>query len=174
MTARAQRIAARLASLAVVAVWPVFRRFGLAYAALILITILPPMAAGAARIRVTYQVDADGLLSVSARESTTGIESSVEVKPSYGLSDGEITRMLRDSFEHARDDMRLRALGEHRVDAQLLLDATRDAGGHERAIERQRRAPVRLPAVAFVDRHDDRRALGGGKTGRHRAPTRNL
>ena len=88
---------------------------------------IPPMAAGAARIRVTYQVDADGLLSVSARESTTGIEASVAVKPSYGLSDGEITRMLRDSFEHARDDVHLRALREQQVEGSRMLESVRSA-----------------------------------------------
>jgi molecular chaperone HscA len=86
---------------------------------------IPPMVAGAGRVRVTFQVDADGLLSVSAQEKTTGVESSVTVKPSYGLGDADIERMLRDSFEHAKDDMRARALNEHRVDAQRLLDATR-------------------------------------------------
>ncbi|HLX80997.1 MAG TPA: Fe-S protein assembly chaperone HscA [Burkholderiales bacterium] len=86
---------------------------------------IPPMAAGAGRVRVTFQVDADGLLSVAAKESTTGAEASVAVKPSYGLGDADIERMLRDSFEHAKEDMRARALNEHRVDAQRLVDATR-------------------------------------------------
>jgi molecular chaperone HscA len=88
---------------------------------------IPPMAAGAARIRVTFQVDADGLLSVSAQEKTSGAEASVTVKPSYGLEDADIERMLRDSYEHARDDMHARALAEHRVDGERLLDATRSA-----------------------------------------------
>src|SRR3954463_2616606 len=88
---------------------------------------LPPMAAGAARVRVTYQVDADGLLSVTARENTTGAEASVTVKPSYGLADADIERMLRDSFEHAKEDVHARALTEARVDAQRLLDATQSA-----------------------------------------------
>src|SRR5450830_1700513 len=95
---------------------------------------IPPMAAGAARIRVTFQVDADGLLSVSAREQTTGIESRVEVKPSYGLSDGEIANMLKDSISHAADDAALRALREAQVEARRLLDATEAAmseNGHE-------------------------------------------
>jgi molecular chaperone HscA len=88
---------------------------------------IPPMAAGAARIRVTFQVDADGLLSVGAREKTSGAEASVTVKPSYGLEDADIERMLRDSYEHAREDMHARALAEHRVDGERLLDATRTA-----------------------------------------------
>ncbi|HZS66338.1 MAG TPA: Fe-S protein assembly chaperone HscA [Burkholderiales bacterium] len=88
---------------------------------------IPPMAAGAARVRVTYQVDADGLLSVTARENTTGAEASVAVKPSYGLADTDIERMLRDSFSHAKEDVHARALTEARVDGQRLLEATRSA-----------------------------------------------
>ncbi|HYN11376.1 MAG TPA: Hsp70 family protein, partial [Burkholderiales bacterium] len=88
---------------------------------------IPPMAAGAARIRVSFQVDADGLLSVSARENSSGVEASVTVKPSYGLADADVERMLRASFEHAREDMHARALAEHRVEGQRLIDATRSA-----------------------------------------------
>lgn len=84
---------------------------------------IPPMVAGAAKIRVTFQVDADGLLSVSAMELGSGVESSIQVKPSYGLTDGEITRMLQDSFEHAGDDKQARVLREQQVDAQRLLEA---------------------------------------------------
>jgi len=85
---------------------------------------IPPMAAGAARIRVTYQVDADGLLSVFARELASGVEASVVVKPSYGLADDDIARMLEDSFSTAEIDMRARALREAQVEAQRLVEAT--------------------------------------------------
>ncbi|HEY8119405.1 MAG TPA: Fe-S protein assembly chaperone HscA [Methylophilaceae bacterium] len=84
---------------------------------------IPPMAAGAARIRVTFQVDADGLLSVSAREQTSGVETSIVVKPSYGLSEDEIFNMLQASFSSAEADKKTRALGEARVDAERLLEA---------------------------------------------------
>jgi molecular chaperone HscA len=88
---------------------------------------IPPMVAGAARIRVTFQVDADGLLSVSARESTTGAEAAIAVKPSYGLTDEQITQMLRDSFDHAKDDVHLRALKEQQVEGGRMLEATEAA-----------------------------------------------
>ena len=88
---------------------------------------IPPMAAGAARIRVTFEVDADGLLRVSARELTTGVESVVTVKPSYGLSDEDIIRMLRDGNASAKADMHARELREQQVEARRLLESTRSA-----------------------------------------------
>ncbi|TDR78299.1 Fe-S protein assembly chaperone HscA [Paludibacterium purpuratum] len=88
---------------------------------------IPPMVAGAARIRITFQVDADGLLSVSAREQTSGAAASIEVKPSYGLSDDDIGRMLSDSLAHVRDDIDARKLREAQVNAQGLIEATRSA-----------------------------------------------
>lgn len=83
----------------------------------------PPQVAGAARIRVTFQVDADGLLIVSAREENSGIEASIDVKPSYGLSDAEVETMLRESIEHAEDDLHLRSLREQQVEAERVLEA---------------------------------------------------
>ena len=88
---------------------------------------IPPMVAGAARIRVTFQIDADGLLSVSAREQSTGIETAVTVKPSYGLDDAEIAHMLRDAYIRADEDMRMRAFREAQLEARQLLDATEAA-----------------------------------------------
>jgi molecular chaperone HscA len=88
---------------------------------------IPPMAAGAARIRVTFTVDADGLLSVGAKEQISGVEARIDVKPSYGLSDDQIATMLQESFTTAQADMKARALVEARVDADRMLLATRSA-----------------------------------------------
>jgi len=88
---------------------------------------IPPMTAGAARVRVTYQVDADGLLSVTAEEQTSGGQAHIEVKPSYGLSDNEIEGMLRDSMDHAEDDMKVRRLREQQVEADRVLEALQAA-----------------------------------------------
>jgi molecular chaperone HscA len=88
---------------------------------------IPPMAAGAARIRVTFTVDADGLLNVSAKEQGSGVEAAIDVKPSYGLGDDQIAKMLQDSFTTAEADMQARALVEARVDADRMVLATRSA-----------------------------------------------
>ncbi|MCC7545879.1 MAG: Fe-S protein assembly chaperone HscA [Aquabacterium sp.] len=88
---------------------------------------IPPMAAGAARIRVSFQVDADGLLSVSAKEQLSGVEASVVIKPSYGLTDEQVAHMLREGFTTAAADMKDRALREARVEAERMLEATRTA-----------------------------------------------
>jgi molecular chaperone HscA len=85
------------------------------------------MVAGAARIRVSFQVDADGLLAVSAREEGSGVEASISVKPSYGLLDEDIARMLKEGFATAEEDMRARSLRESAVDAERMLLATRSA-----------------------------------------------
>ena len=118
---------------------------------------IPPMAAGAARIRVTFTVDADGLLNVSAKEQISGVEARIDVKPSYGLSDDQIAQMLKDSFTTAEGDMRARALVEARVDADRLMLATRSAlaadGDVLSASERQEidAAIVALQAVLAQD-----------------------
>ena len=107
---------------------------------------IPAMVAGAAKIRVTFQVDADGLLSVAARELGSGVEASIQVKPSYGLTDGEIARMLKDSFQHANDDKVARVLREQQVDAQRLIEAVQgalDVDG-ERLLDAEERMVIEL------------------------------
>jgi molecular chaperone HscA len=120
---------------------------------------IPPMVAGAAKIRVTFQVDADGLLSVAARELSSGVEASIQVKPSYGLTDGEIARMLQDSFQHAGDDKVARALAEHQVDAQRLLEAVEAAlqADGERLLDPEERQAIdaEMDALRALQDSDD-------------------
>ena len=84
---------------------------------------IPPMVAGAAHIRVTYQVDADGLLSVTAMEKSTKVQASIQIKPSYGLTDEEVTAMIKASFDNAQDDMQARELAEQRVEAERVIES---------------------------------------------------
>jgi len=123
---------------------------------------MPPMVAGAPRIRVTFQVDADGLLSVSAREQTTGAEAHVEVKPSYGLSDDEIAAMLKDGMNHAADDAFRRALREAQVEAQRLIEATQSAlkdDAHLLAQDERTAVDSAIARLQSVVIGDDRRAV---------------
>ncbi|MBG6507950.1 Fe-S protein assembly chaperone HscA [Pseudomonas aeruginosa] len=118
---------------------------------------IPPMVAGAAKIRVTFQVDADGLLGVSARELSSGVEASIQVKPSYGLPAGEIARMLKDSFDYAGDDKAARALREQQVAAQRRREAVQsalDVDG-ERLLDEEER-------LAIAAQMDTLRELAGG------------
>jgi molecular chaperone HscA len=123
---------------------------------------IPPMVAGAARVRVTFQVDADGLLSVSAREQGSGVEASIIVKPSYGLSDEQIATMLREGFASADDDMRARALRESRVEAERMTLATHSAlAADGDLLSREERAAIEalLRRVADTADTDDHRAI---------------
>jgi molecular chaperone HscA len=120
---------------------------------------IPPMAAGAARIRVTFTIDADGLLSVTAKEQGTGVEARIDVKPSYGLSDEQIATMLQESFTTAQADMQARALVEARVDADRMVEATLSAlnadgdllGEQERADMEALMAALRQAAATSSD-----------------------
>jgi molecular chaperone HscA len=123
---------------------------------------IPPMTAGAARIRVTYQVDADGLLSVSAREQTSGVEASITVKPSYGLGDDEIAKMLQDSFSSADVDMKARALREEQVEAERILLAVQsalDADGNLLSAEERAQIDAQIGKVHATAKGDDHLAI---------------
>ena len=133
---------------------------------------IPPMVAGAARIRVTFQVDADGLLSVSAREQTTGHEARIEVKPSYGLSDDEIAAMLKAGFTHATDDAFRRALRETQVEAQRLIEATQSAlreDAHLLSTLERAHIDAGIAKLQTVMIGDDRRSLDAAMDGLNRA-----
>jgi len=114
---------------------------------------IPAMVAGAAKIRVTFQVDADGLLDVSARELGSGVEASIQVKPSYGLTDGEIAKMLKDSFQYAGDDKVARVLREQQVDAQRLVEAVEAAleADGERLLDADERMVIDLQVQELTE-----------------------
>jgi molecular chaperone HscA len=117
------------------------------------------MVAGAARIQVTFAVDADGLLSVEAMEQSSGARASIEVKPSYGLTDGEIETMLRDSFEHAREDVEVRRLREEQVEARRVVEALSAALSEDgdrllNADERKQLESALAGLVALVEDQD--------------------
>ncbi|EHZ2592705.1 Fe-S protein assembly chaperone HscA [Vibrio parahaemolyticus] len=127
---------------------------------------IPPMAAGAAHIRVTYQVDADGLLSVTAMEKSTGVQSEIQVKPSYGLSDNEVANMLRDSMTHAKEDMQARALAEQRVEADRVIEgliAAMQADGDELLSEQEKQDLLKaIEALIKLRNGDDANAIEQG------------
>ena len=117
---------------------------------------IPPMVAGAARIRVTFSVDADGLLHVEAKEQTSGVSASVEVKPSYGLTDNEITDMLQASIAHAREDMDARRLVEEKVEAQRVIEALNAAlaSDGDELLSTDERTRVEQALQRLIDRAD--------------------
>ncbi|MCC3857844.1 Fe-S protein assembly chaperone HscA [Vibrio parahaemolyticus] len=127
---------------------------------------IPPMAAGAAHIRVMYQVDADGLLSVTAMEKSTGVQSEIQVKPSYGLSDNEVANMLRDSMTHAKEDMQARALAEQRVEADRVIEgliAAMQADGDELLSEQEKQDLLKaIEALIELRNSDDANAIEQG------------
>ncbi|MCS0123411.1 Fe-S protein assembly chaperone HscA [Vibrio alginolyticus] len=127
---------------------------------------IPPMAAGAAHIRVTYQVDADGLLSVTAMEKSTGVQSEIQVKPSYGLSDNEVADMLRDSMTHAKEDMQARALAEQRVEADRVIEgliAAMQADGDDLLSEQEKQNLIKaIEALIELRNGDDADAIEQG------------
>jgi molecular chaperone HscA len=119
---------------------------------------IPPMAAGAAHIRVTYQVDADGLLSVSAMEKSTGVHADIQVKPSYGLSDDEVTNMLKDSMTYAKEDMDARTLAEQRVEADRVIEgliAAMQADGDELLSEQEKQHLLQAIEALIEVRNQD-------------------
>jgi molecular chaperone HscA len=128
------------------------------------LTGIPPMVAGAARIRVTFQVDADGLLTVSAREAITGVEQRVEVKPSYGLSEDEMAHMLRESMEHGEADMLARLLAEAKVEAErarLAVAAALAADGDLLSADERTAIDAAVTGVQSAAGGSDRDAIAG-------------
>jgi molecular chaperone HscA len=127
---------------------------------------IPPMVAGAARVQVTFAIDADGLLSVEAREQSSGVKARVEIKPSYGLTDSEIESMLRDSIVHAQDDLEMRRLREQQVEADRVIEALKAALEHDgdellNARERER-VESALSDLVAIAHGDDQRLIKQG------------
>lgn len=123
---------------------------------------IPPMVAGAARIQVTYSVDADGLLSVFAKEETTGVEQHIDVKPSWGLSEEEVTQMLKSSLQNAQDDMKWRILTESRVEAERVINAIHTAisvDGNMLSAEERRKMDTVVQNLAIASQGNDRDAI---------------
>jgi molecular chaperone HscA len=116
---------------------------------------IPPMVAGAAKIRVTFQVDADGLLSVTAEELSTGKLAEIQVKPSYGLGSEDIEQMLKASQDHAEEDMKIRALVEAQVEARQLVDAIRAAEAQDGDLLEQQERTALDKAVAELEQAID-------------------
>lgn len=127
---------------------------------------IPPMVAGAAHIRVTYQVDADGLLSVTAMEKSTKVQASIQIKPSYGLTDEEVTEMIRSSMSNAKQDMQARQLAEVRVDADRVIDsvitALQEHGAELLSVEEFKAIEAVLAQLIEVKKGDDRQAIQQG------------
>jgi molecular chaperone HscA len=126
------------------------------------LTGIPPLAAGAAHIRITYQVDADGLLSVTALEKSSGVNTSIQVKPSFGLSDTEIVTMLKDSMKHAKEDISLRMLTEQKVEAMRVIESLQAALAYDgdllEAAEREDLS-LSIAALGEIAKGDDRDAI---------------
>ena len=129
---------------------------------------IPPMAAGAAHIRVTYQVDADGLLSVTAMEKSTGVQAEIQVQPSDGLSDDEVANMLRDSMTYAKEDMQARALAEQRVEADRVIEgliAAMQADGDELLSDQEKQDLVKvIEALIELRNGEDADAIEQGRS----------
>lgn len=126
---------------------------------------IPPMMAGAAHIRVTYQVDADGLLSVTAMEKSTAVQSSIQVKPSYGLTDDEVTAMLKSSMKNAKEDMQTRLLTEQRIDAARVIESVRSALQQDQDLLNKEELTAIKKALIFLEQlqqQDDMLAIKQG------------
>ncbi|MCT8786353.1 Fe-S protein assembly chaperone HscA [Glaesserella parasuis] len=127
---------------------------------------IPPMVAGAAHIRVTYQVDADGLLSVTAMEKSTKVQASIQIKPSYGLTDEEVTEMIKSSMTNAKQDMEARQLAEQRVEADRVIDsvviALQEDGAELLSVDEFKRIEAELQKLIYAKQGTDRQAIQQG------------